>query len=127
MEPRLPPIEISRALVPARGHERLVRRRFWAKVKRTLGRVPFLDRALAAFFAAVDAKTPTAAKATLFAALAYFIMPADLIPDFIAGIGFTDDAAVLLLALQAIAPHITADHLDQAREALARLAQARPD
>lgn len=123
MDQRLPPIEISRALVPAPGHERLVRRRIWAKVKRTLGRVPFLDRALAAFYAAIDASTPAAAKATLFAALAYFIVPADLIPDFIAGIGFTDDAAVLLLALRTIAPHITPEHLDQARQALAELAE----
>lgn len=127
MQPRLPPIDISRALVPLPGHERLVRRRFWAKVKRTLGRVPFLDRALAAFFAALDAKTPAAAKATLFAALAYFIMPADLVPDFIAGVGFTDDAAVLFLALQAIAPHITPEHLEQARAALAKLAETRAD
>lgn len=125
MERRLPPIDISRALVPAPDHERLVRSRLWAKVKRTLGRVPFLDRALAAFFAAIDTNTPAAAKATLFAALAYFILPADFIPDFIAGIGFSDDAAVLLLALQAIAPHITAEHLDKARKALANLAETR--
>lgn len=124
METRLPPIGISRALVPAPHHERLVRSRLWAKIKRTLGRAPFLDRALAAFFAALDASTPAAAKATLFAALAYFIMPADLIPDFIAGVGFTDDAAVLLVALRAIAPHITPEHLDKARQSLARLAEA---
>ncbi|MFZ1414858.1 MAG: YkvA family protein [Defluviicoccus sp.] len=125
METRLPPIDISRALVPAPGHERLVHSRLWAKVKRTLGRAPFLDRALAAFFAAVDANTPSAAKATLFAALAYFILPVDLVPDFIAGIGFSDDAAVLLLALQAIAPHIMPEHLDKARQALANLAETR--
>jgi uncharacterized membrane protein YkvA (DUF1232 family) len=31
----------------------------------------------------------------LLAALAYFILPFDFIPDMIPGLGFTDDAAVL--------------------------------
>ena len=45
------------------------------------------------------------------AALAYFIVPADLVPDVLAGIGFTDDATVLMLAIQALAPHIRDDHV----------------
>ena len=32
------------------------------------------------------------------AALAYFVLPFDVVPDFLAGFGFTDDAAVLALA-----------------------------
>ncbi len=114
------PIDVSYALVPVVGQERLVRRRFWDKVRRTLGRVPFLDRAVAAYFAALDPATPRHAKATLFAALAYFVMPADLIPDFIAGLGFTDDGAVLVMALQALAPYVGDRHLERARAALAR-------
>ena len=59
-------------------------------------------------------------KATLFAALAYFVLPADLIPDFVAGLGFTDDSAVLLMALQALAPYVTDAHIARARAALER-------
>jgi uncharacterized membrane protein YkvA (DUF1232 family) len=57
-------------------------------------------------------------KAVLFAALAYFVMPFDLIPDFVAGFGFTDDAAVLALALSLVAGNITDEHRRRARAAL---------
>lgn len=107
-------VELSRALVPAPGQERYVRRRFWQKVRRTLGRVPFMRQAIAAYFAAIDPATPRAAKAVLMAALAYFIMPADMIPDVLAGLGFSDDAAVLMMAVQALAPHIRSEHAEQA-------------
>jgi uncharacterized membrane protein YkvA (DUF1232 family) len=113
---------LSRALVPLPEHERIVRRGFWRKVKRTLARVPFLDRAVAAYFAAVDPATPVRVKAVIYAALAYFVMPVDLIPDFVAVLGYTDDAAVLLLAVQTIAPYITDEHTERARRALAEAA-----
>ena len=111
--------ELSHALVPAPGHEHYVRRRFWQKVRKTLGRVPFIDRAIAAYYAAVDPATPRYAKAVLMAALAYFVMPADMIPDVIAALGFTDDAAVLLMAMQTLAPHIKSSHVERARAFLA--------
>jgi uncharacterized membrane protein YkvA (DUF1232 family) len=107
--------DLSRALVPVMGQERLVKNRFWRKVRKTLGRVPFIDKAMAAYFAAFDAETPKEAKAILLAALAYFIMPADVIPDVLTGLGFSDDATVLLMAIQAIAPHIAPRHIEQAR------------
>ncbi len=40
------------------------------------------------------------------AALAYFVLPIDVIPDFIAGFGFTDDAAVLYAAIRSVASSI---------------------
>jgi uncharacterized membrane protein YkvA (DUF1232 family) len=49
------------------------------------------------------------------AALAYFVIPADLVPDILAGIGFSDDATVLFLAVQAIAPHIRSEHFAAAQ------------
>jgi uncharacterized membrane protein YkvA (DUF1232 family) len=111
-------IDYSRALVPVPGQERVVKRRFWEKVRNTLGKVPFLDQAIAAYYAASDPATPRAAKAILMAALAYFIIPADFVPDLLAGIGFTDDATVLMLAIQALAPHIKDDHVQAARRFL---------
>ncbi len=111
-------LDLSRTLTPAPGQERLVRNRFWEKVRETLGRVPFIDRALAAYYAAVDPATPTHVKAVLFAALAYFVMPADMIPDFIAGLGYTDDAAVLFAAMQTLAPYIRESHFACAKDFL---------
>jgi uncharacterized membrane protein YkvA (DUF1232 family) len=111
--------DISRALVPVPGQATYVRRRFWRKVRRTLGRVPFMEQVIAAYYAAVDPATPSIAKAVLMAALAYFVMPADMIPDVIAGLGFTDDAAVLMMAVKTLAPHIRSSHVERARAFLA--------
>lgn len=115
-------LDLSRALVPTADQEAIVERGFWAKVRRTLGRVPFVDDAVAAYFAAIDPATPAPVKATLLAALAYFVLPVDLLPDVLAAVGFSDDAAVLLLALQAIGAHLTPAHRARARAALGKTA-----
>lgn len=44
--------------------------------------------------------------ALIVAALLYFVMPADLIPDFILGLGLVDDAALLAWMLQSISSEI---------------------
>jgi len=95
-----------------------VERGFWTKVRRTLGRVPFVEEAVAAYFCATDRDTPLQVKAILMGALAYFVVPTDMIPDFIAAFGFTDDAAVFYAALRMVAPHIQDRHRDRARETL---------
>lgn len=84
-----------------------------------LGRIPFAEEAAAAYFCAVDPATPARVRAILVAALAYFIMPADMIPDVLVGLGFTDDAAVFWAAWQAVSGHVTARHREKARRALA--------
>jgi uncharacterized membrane protein YkvA (DUF1232 family) len=113
-------MHIAGALVPAAGQERIVRRRFWDKVRRTLGKVPFTEEAVAVFYCATDKQTPAHVKAVLFAALAYFILPVDMIPDLAAGLGFTDDAAVLFAAMSSLAPYVTETHFERARGFLAK-------
>lgn len=46
-----------------------------------------------------DARVPTAEKALFVAAIAYFIMPVDLIPDIFPFIGQVDDIYVIALTL----------------------------
>lgn len=99
-----------------------VRRGFWPKIRRSMGRIPFAEEALTAYYCAFDPKTPTRVRGILLAALAYFIMPVDLIPDFIAGLGFTDDASVLFAAWSAVASHIDDRHRARAASYLAGLA-----
>jgi uncharacterized membrane protein YkvA (DUF1232 family) len=98
-----------------------VGRGFWAKVRRYGARVPFVKEAVAAYYCALDPATPWRVKAVLMAALAYFVVPADILPDFLPMLGFTDDAAVLLAAIRAVAPHIGDRHRDLAASALQRL------
>jgi len=105
----------------ASGGEQRVRRDFWDKLKRTAGRVPFVDDAVAAYYCAMDPQTPIRVRGTLFGALAYFIMPADVIPDIIAGIGFTDDAAVLAAVTALLASHIKPRHREAAARALGKV------
>jgi len=104
--------------VPLPRDETIVERDFWKKLLRVACRIPFAEDAAAAYFCAVDPKTPARVKAILFAALAYFVMPFDIIPDFLAGIGFTDDAAVIAMALSVVAGNITEQHRARARAAL---------
>lgn len=96
-------------------NEATVRRGFWEKARRTLGRVPFTEDAVSAFYCATDSATPLAIRATLLGALAYFVLPFDAVPDFLLGLGFTDDAAVLVAAFTAARMHITDGHRRRAR------------
>jgi uncharacterized membrane protein YkvA (DUF1232 family) len=107
----------------ADADEKNVRQNFWPKLQRNLARIPFADDVLAAWYCATDAKTPVKVKGTLFAALAYFILPFDVIPDFALGLGFTDDLAVLMTAMTLVRTHITAEHRTRAGETIANLKQ----
>ena len=100
------------------NRERIVEDGFWQKVRRTAGKVPFLEDAVAGYFCAVDPRSPAKVKASILAALAYFVVPTDLVPDFIAGLGYSDDAAVLYGVLKLVHGHITRDHKSQAAELL---------
>ncbi|MBO0332081.1 DUF1232 domain-containing protein [Sneathiella sp. CAU 1612] len=95
--------------------KRLVMREFAQKLRRNFGKIPFADDVTASFYCAVDGKSPAFVKAVLFGALAYFIMPADVIPDFLAGIGFTDDASVLMAAMATVKKYVNEEHRKKAR------------
>ena len=103
---------------PEDGRAERVRRRFWTTVRRAMAAIPFMDQVVAAYFCAFDPETPTRVRATLIAALAYFVSPIDVIPDFIAVVGFTDDAAVLMGAFRMISAHIKPEHREAAKAAL---------
>ena len=116
-------INPEKALVPAvqKVNEMRVRKGFWPKMRRTAARIPFAGQAMAAWYAAQDPKTPLAAKGLILGALAYFVMPVDAIPDIFAGIGFTDDAAVIAAVLATLGAHLKPRHHAQAAQALKRL------
>lgn len=119
-------LDPRRALVPAvvRLNEQVVARGFWPKLKKVAARVPFAGEALSVWYCVQDAETPTAAKGMMLAGLAYFILPADAIPDFIAGLGYTDDAAVFTALLSLVGRHLRPRHRTAAREAVERLRRA---
>jgi uncharacterized membrane protein YkvA (DUF1232 family) len=94
---------------------------FMARLKRVVKRIPFAEDLLAAWFCARDPATPRRVRLTLLAALGYFVLPIDAIPDIMPLIGFTDDAAVIAAAIAAVAGSITIEHRERAKQALAEL------
>lgn len=96
-------------------NQNIVEKGFWKKLLTLAGKIPFAEDLAAAYYAAVDPATPARVKGILLAALAYFVLPFDAIPDFLAGIGFTDDAAVVAMAIGLVGSHIAPRHRSRAR------------
>ena len=110
---------------PTGGDAMNIARGFWRKLRRVAAYIPFAEDAITAYYCALDRQSPTRVRAALLAALAYFVLPTDVIPDFLPGIGYTDDAAVLAAAIQLVASHILPEHRAAARRALDELAGPR--
>ena len=74
-----------------------------------------------------DPRTPVGLKGLLMAALAYVVLPVDLIPDAIPILGQADDLTVLLLVLdlfiQNAPPEVRAEHTTRAKNGTANLDQ----
>ena len=94
---------------------------FIGRLKRVAKRIPFAEDILSAWLCTRDPATPRRVRLTLLAALGYFVLPVDAIPDIMPLLGFTDDAAVLAAAIAAVAGSITVEHRARAKRILADL------
>ena len=103
------------------GDDPSLQRKFWRKLGAAAAQVPFAEDLLAAYYCAFDRATPVQVKGTLIAAIAYFVLPFDAVPDFLPVLGFTDDAAVLMTALKLVSSHMRPEHRDAARAKLEEL------
>ena len=74
--------------------------------------------ALLLYYVLKSPKVKTADKGKIWGALGYFILPIDLIPDFIPVAGYTDDLAALLWAFYAVAKNVTPEIESQAKKKL---------
>lgn len=59
------------------------------------------------YYVLIDKNTSIKDKATIIGALGYFILPVDLIPDFIPAAGYADDIAALTACLHTVKANIT--------------------
>ena len=93
---------------------------FWAHVTAWVSRLgkAAVEKLLVAYYVAIDEQTPPWARASLIAALAYFGLPIDVVPDVIPVIGFSDDMAVLASALVAVGVCIRWRHVRSARNTM---------
>jgi uncharacterized membrane protein YkvA (DUF1232 family) len=110
----------TRSARRAARNERIVRDGFWNKLRRFAASLPFAEDLLTAYYCAFDQTTPFKVKAALLAALAYFVLPADFMPDVLPILGFTDDAAILATALRMVQVNIQPEHREAAQRAIAR-------
>lgn len=93
---------------------------FWEKIKkysRTAG-VKVVYASLLLFYSMKDKSVSVKSKLIIAAALGYFILPTDAIPDLTPILGFSDDLGVLLFALTQIASNITPEVKKNARKKL---------
>ena len=68
-------------------------------------------------------QSPTISKADkgkIYGALGYFILPTDLVVDFLPIVGYSDDLAALMIALHAVATNITPEVKTQAKAKLSK-------
>lgn len=89
---------------------------FWDKLKRyarTAGQQA-TEAALQLYYALIDGDTPRWARVVIGGALVYFVVPVDLIPDFIPG-GYADDLGALVSAMAAVIKSIKPEHSAKAR------------
>ncbi len=77
--------------------------------------------ALTLFYCLQDRDTPRWAKGVIIGALGYLILPMDLIPDVIPGIGYADDWGALVAALATVAAYIKDDHKSRATAQISRI------
>jgi uncharacterized membrane protein YkvA (DUF1232 family) len=92
--------------------------RFWRKVFQVIKQVgkELIEKALMLYFAAQQPDTPKWAKTVIYGALAYFILPADALPDFIPTGGYVDDLGALAAAIATVAIYITPEVKKQAKD-----------
>jgi len=116
-------LDPSKALVPAtvRVNEERVERGFLPKIRKVASKVPFAADALSVWWCARDPETPTAVKGMILAALAYFVLPTDALPDILPAIGFTDDAAVFAALIAILGRTLKPRHKEAAQAFLRRL------
>ncbi len=96
---------------------------FWSKIGGVIksAGLELIYKALQLFYATQSEKCPAGVKAAIYAALGYFILPIDLIPDFIPGAGFVDDLAALTAALVMAQAYVDSNVKTKAKDAVRRL------
>lgn len=87
------------------------------KLKKTSGSLSkqLLYYVLVLYYLVADKNIPAKVRMVFIAALGYFILPTDLVTDFLPVIGFTDDIAFLTYAISNATAYITPEILEKAK------------
>ena len=90
---------------------------FWEKITGVIKKAgaEIIYKALQLYYATLNPACPVAVKGTIYAALGYFILPLDLIPDFIPVVGFSDDLLAIGAAIGMAHLYIDGNVIQQSR------------
>lgn len=96
---------------------------FWRKLRGMLmvAGNKILFSALVLFNCLKDHDTPAWARGVIVGALGYLILPTDLIPDMLPGVGYGDDWSTIVVALGTVAAYIKESHKLRAKDQLSAL------
>ena len=91
---------------------------FWDKIKSVAVKAGYelINKALQLYYAMQSPSMPAKDKAIVIAVLGYFILPVDVVPDFIPALGFADDLAALAWALKTVSSNITPEVKEKAQQ-----------
>ena len=95
---------------------------FWRKIRekaKDMG-ISMVYKVLQLYYAMIDKDTPIQAKLVIAGALAYVVLPVDLIPDFLPG-GYADDLSAVAAALKTAEMYITERVKERARAKIREL------
>ena len=92
----------------------------WKKVKSVAKKagVKTIYMVLLLHYVLKSPDVPLEDKAKIYGSLGYFILPIDLIPDFIPIVGYSDDVAALAFALHAVWKNVTPEIQERAQRKL---------
>ena len=93
---------------------------FWNKITSVLKSAGLvtLYKALQLYYVLQESSCPAHIKAAILGALGYFILPIDVVPDFIPGVGFGDDLVVITAALLMAQAYVDEEVKRKARDKL---------
>jgi uncharacterized membrane protein YkvA (DUF1232 family) len=96
---------------------------FWRKLRGMVAIAGHktLFSSLVLFNCLKDRDTPAWARGVIVGALGYLILPTDLIPDMLPGVGYGDDWSTIVVALGTVAAYIKETHKLRAKEQLDKL------
>ncbi len=98
-------------------------KRLFSKLKKVSGKIStvLLFYILILFYLISDKTVPIKTRVIFIAALGYLIVPTDLIADFLPGLGFTDDAALIAYAISNATGFVTPELKEKAFSKLGKL------
>lgn len=96
---------------------------FWEKIKEVLitAGLPLIYKATQLYFVMQKPDCPIHIKAAIVATLGYFILPIDIIPDFVPFVGFSDDLSAIAAALIMAQMYVDEEVKRKARETIDRI------